>query len=130
MKIRFLKTFFVAAGFWAALGISSLRAAEPMGQFEAEMSGKLTRGAVNILFGWTELLRSEEKIGDEHGAAAAVIWGPLDGIGNTVKRTAVGIYETATFPIKTSQNADPIIQPEFGALESDRAGYRPKDYKF
>ena len=91
---------------------------------------KLGRGVTNVLLGWTEILRSEERVSDQHGPVAALFWGPLDGIGNAIKRTAVGVYETATFPMKTSTNADPILEPEFGAVNHDRAGYRPKDYSF
>ena len=91
---------------------------------------KLGRGLTNTALGWTEILKSEDKAIDEHGPVAAIFWGPLDGIGNAVKRTVVGVFETATFPIKTSPNADPLIEPEFPAGDSGRAGYRPKDYTF
>ena len=91
---------------------------------------KLGRGLTNVALGWTEILKSEDKAIDEHGAVAAVFVGPLDGIGNAIKRTAVGVLETVTFPIRTSESSAPEIEPEIPAARSERAGYRPKDYIF
>lgn len=90
---------------------------------------KLGRGLTNAAFGWSEVFRSEENAFDRHGLGAALIWGPLDGIGNAVKRTGAGIWETATFPIQTSKDAEPIVEPEW-PLQTDRAGERPKNYSF
>jgi len=97
--------------------------------YPAYAGHKLGRGLANTALGWTDIFVSQEKIGDARGPVPGLFWGTIDGLGNAVKRTATGIYETATFPIKTSENADPVIQPEF-PIESDHAGYRPKDYTF
>ncbi len=92
---------------------------------------KLGRGLSNAVLGSSEILKSIEKTGEEHGAVAALFWGPIDGLGNTVKRTALGVYEVATFPIKTSENADPVMEPGFVATSDiNKPGYRPKDYTF
>ncbi len=90
---------------------------------------KLGRGLANTAFGWTEVLKSQENISDDYGIAAGVLWGTLDGLGNTVKRTAAGIFETVTFPITTVRDNSPLLGPEF-PLSNDRAGERPKDYTF
>ena len=90
---------------------------------------KLGRGLANTAFGWTEALGRQEKIADEHGIVEGIFWGTLDGVGNAVKRTGIGLYEVATFPIKTSENANALMEPEFPSI-NDRAGYRPKDYTF
>ncbi len=90
---------------------------------------KLGRGLANTTLGWTEVFKSQERIADERGPIAGLFWGTVDGLGNGIKRTAAGVYETATFPIKTSANTDPVLEPEF-PIESDHAGYRPKDYTF
>ena len=90
---------------------------------------KLGRGLTNTALGWTELLKSEDNAIDKHGPIGAIFIGPLDGIGNTIKRTAVGVYETATFAVQTSKDADPMIEPEIPGA-TDRAGYRPKNYTF
>ena len=90
---------------------------------------KLGRGLANTAFGWTEVLKSQEKISDDHGIVAGLLWGTLDGLGNTVKRTGAGIFETVTFPIQTVRDNDPVLGPEF-PLSNDQAGYRPKDYSF
>ena len=108
------------------LGISSVWAED----YPAYTGRKLGRGLTNAAFGWTEVLSREEKTLDEHGPTAAIFWGPLDGLGNAVKRTAEGVFETLTFPFKTSADADPALQPEFGGIDKEKAGYRPKDYTF
>lgn len=90
---------------------------------------KLGRGLANTAFGWSELPARQARAYDEHGLGASLTWGLLDGLGNAVKRTGIGIYEMATFPVKTSDNADTLMEPEW-ALGTDRAGYRPKDHKF
>ena len=92
-------------------------------------SRKLGRGISNVALGWTEVLSRQSKCIEEAGVIPGTIWGTIDGVGNAVKRTAIGIFETATFPIKTSDNADAYMEPEF-PLSQDRAGYRPKDYSF
>ncbi len=92
---------------------------------------KLGRGLSNAVLGPTELLKSIEKTGEEHGAVAALFWGPIDGVGNTLKRTGAGLWEVATFPVKTSENTDPLLEPEFVATSDiNKPGYRPKDYTF
>ncbi len=70
-----------------------------MGQFESEMSAKLTRGVTNILFGWTELVRTPTQWAaqTEHGFVSSVFVGIPYGIVRMMGRTLVGVYEVATF---------------------------------
>ncbi len=89
---------------------------------------KLGRGLSNTALGWTEVLRSEERTLDDYGPIGAIFWGPLDGVGNAVKRTALGVYEVATFPIKTSDEAYTLMEPEF-PFQTNKAGERPKGFK-
>lgn len=74
---------------------------------------KLGRGISNLAFGWLEIPKGIEDVGEEHNFFAGVTWGPLSGIGNAVKRTVLGAYEVVTFPIPAPANFDSPIQPEF-----------------
>ncbi len=74
---------------------------------------KLGRGISNLAFGWLEIPKGIEDVGDEHNVFAGVTWGPLSGLGNAVKRTVLGAYEIVTFPVPVTGNFDSPIQPEF-----------------
>ena len=123
--MRFGKILAVSAVFFLAAAVSRAE------DYPTYAGRKLGRGLSNTALGSTEFFKSIEKTGEEHGAVAALFWGPLDGIGNMVKRTGIGLYEVATFPIKTSENADPLVETEFVATsDTNKPGYRPKDYTF
>lgn len=88
---------------------------DPAGQFESDVSAKLTRGAVNTVYGWTEIFRTPAKWADttEHGKISAVLIGVPYGLTRFVGRTLVGIYEVATCyapqrPIFADINAGPL----------------------
>ena len=74
---------------------------------------KLGRGVSNVGLGWVEFFKGIQSVGEEKGAWAAVTWGPLYGALNAVKRTAVGVGETVTFPVPGPNQYDPILEPEF-----------------
>ena len=78
-------------------------------------SRKLGRGLSNVAFGWMDLPKGIESVGEEKNFLAAVTWGPILGVGQAVKRTLVGVYEVATFPAPS----EPIVKPEF-VIEGDR----------
>ncbi len=78
-------------------------------------SKKLGRGISNVAFGWLDIPKGIEAVGQEQNFLAAVTWGPIYGVGQAVKRTLVGVYEVATFPVPS----EPIVKPEF-VLNSDR----------
>ena len=69
-----------------------------MGQFESEIGGKLQRGTTNLLYGWTELMRTPVQMsqGPEHRLATALVVGIPYGILRAVGRTGIGIYEMMT----------------------------------
>lgn len=109
-KIKKNTLFFLAMGAVALGGLSStpLQAAfdyrydskeDTSGQYEAGSAGKLTRGATNILFGWTEIARTPAQMsaGIEHGAITSFLFGVPYGVFRAVARTGVGAYEAATF---------------------------------
>lgn len=80
---------------------------------------KLGRGLGNLAFGWMELLKGIQEVGDNQNFIAGLTWGPIYGAGNTIVREAVGAYEVLTFPIPLPENFKPILQPEF-VLAGDR----------
>ncbi len=85
-------------GVWAGYEYRMETHGPEMGQFESEMSGKLTRGLVNVLYGWTEIVRGpvEMAVGPTTGALKAVAFGVPYGIFRATGRTLVGVYEAVT----------------------------------
>ena len=74
---------------------------------------KLGRGLANTGLGWVELFKGMESVGQEKGFWAGATWGPLYGALNAVKRTAVGVGETLTFPAPGPNHYEPVLEPEF-----------------
>ena len=74
---------------------------------------KLGRGLGNVAFGWMEIPKSIQDVGDQRNFIAGITWGPLEGIGKALVRTAAGVYETVTFPIPAPANFEPLVRPEF-----------------
>lgn len=73
---------------------------------------KLGRGLTNVaeVTRLGELRHSMEQSAIWDGPEQGLSAGFIHGISKTFKRTAVGVYEVATFPIST----DPILEPEWG----------------
>ena len=69
-----------------------------MGNYESEMSGKLTRGAVNTLFGWTELVKTPIDMaqGPKKNFFKVFFAGVPYGVVKAAGRTGVGIFEMVT----------------------------------
>ena len=61
--------------------------------YVTQAGGKLGRGLVNALFGWTELFVQPARA---HHAHEDIATGIDRGLGNTIKRTVVGIGEFFT----------------------------------
>jgi len=74
---------------------------------------KLGRGIANTAFGWLEIPKGIEKVGDENNFLAASTWGVIYGSGNAIVRTLAGVYEVVTFPVPAPANFEPLIKPEF-----------------
>ncbi len=70
-----------------------------MGNFESEMASKLTRGAVNVFFGWTELVKTpiDMSQGPKKNIFKTVFVGIPYGVIRAVGRTGVGLFEIVTF---------------------------------
>lgn len=78
-----------------------------------DMTRKLGRGVGNILTGWIELPKNVYDTSVESNVLAGLTLGLVKGVGMTVMRTAVGAYETLTFPFPLPEDYKPIVEPEF-----------------
>ncbi len=115
--------------FVAVFFISTLAVTAQAQEYAARSAEKLGRGLADTTLGWTEVFKSQEKITDKHGLVAGIFWGTTDGLVNSVKRTATGLGEIATFGINNPESVNEDDKPEF-PLTNNRAGYRPKNYEF
>lgn len=87
--------------------------------YGAGASRKLGRGLANAGLGWMEVFKGMQDVGEESGFWAGATWGPIYGTLNALRRTAAGVYETATFPVPGPNEFDPILEPEY-VLPDDR----------
>ena len=81
--------------------------------YASGMSRKLGRGVANAGLGWTEVFKGMQDVNAENGFWAGATWGPIYGTVNAVRRTAVGVYETATFPLQNANHFEPVLDPEY-----------------
>lgn len=86
----------------------------PAASFAQDPAKKLGRGVANLALGWIALFTTIEDTGKSDGVFAAMTYGVFKGIAKAIQRTAVGIYETVTFPIPAPADYKPILtKPEF-----------------
>jgi len=74
---------------------------------------KLGRGLTNTFTGWIEIFATIEEKFEEEEYMVAIFYGLPEGLVKALARTAVGIYETVTFPIPIPNNYEVILEPEF-----------------
>lgn len=75
---------------------------------------KLGRGLSNTITFPFEMYYRFVEVNDSDGLIAALTWGVLKGIGRSVVRLAVGVYEVATFPFPVPEDYMPLLtDPEF-----------------
>lgn len=79
----------------------------------------MERGVSNTLMGWMEAPRHIDIQGRNHGAAAAAIVGPIQGVGAALARTTAGVFETLTFPFPLTNRFEKLGEPE---MVLDKAG--------
>ncbi len=77
------------------------------------VSRKLGRGLSNTSLGWVEIFKGVQDVSEESGFWAGASWGPIYGTMNALRRTATGVYETATFPFAGPDHFEPILEPEY-----------------
>lgn len=74
---------------------------------------KLGRGLANTLTGVVEIPKKAILISKNDSILMGLTWGLVKGAAVGLLRTAVGVYETVTFPIPAPANYEPMINPEF-----------------
>lgn len=82
------------------------------GRYLGGSGKKFVRGLVNTSTGWMEVFK-QPVVGAEEAGVEGGIVGFFTGIGMTVARTAVGVYDTATFLVPVPERFEPVMQPEF-----------------
>src|SRR3989338_6586478 len=74
---------------------------------------KAGRGVVNVLTGWIELPKQVHLGSQEDHAVSGLGFGLVKGLGLTVLRAGVGLYEALTFPVPYPKDyASPYGQME------------------
>jgi len=81
--------------------------------YAQNMGRKFFRGLGNIATGWFELPKNLYTSTKEHDWASGTIIGFAKGFWMTAVRTAVGAYDTVTFPFPVPKDYEPVIEPEF-----------------
>lgn len=82
---------------------------------------KLGRGISNLLFGWSELPHTIQRVNETEGNSAAAGYGVVRGVGRSALRMQAGLFEILTWPFPAVRGS------YFPVLESDihwiHAGY-------
>lgn len=73
---------------------------------------KFSRGLVNIVTSPGELLIQPAIIHETENLPIAITAGLIRGIGMTVARIGVGVYDIVTFPIPLPRDYEPVFRPE------------------
>ncbi|MCM8775481.1 MAG: exosortase system-associated protein, TIGR04073 family, partial [Candidatus Omnitrophica bacterium] len=102
MKRRLLVIFLATICYLVPFGVSEGFADETSIKDGAWI--KLGRGSSNILFGWLEIFRQMSELNKSHEEPIGIIGGFGKGTVMGIARTAIGIYELATFPIPLPRN--------------------------
>ncbi len=74
---------------------------------------KLVRGLANVCLGFIEIPRNIHNTTQEDSLLAGWTVGMGKGLGYTVMRMGVGIYEVLTFPFPLPKDYVPVITPEY-----------------
>ena len=92
----------------------------PAGAEGDDAGRKLGRGLANAGFGWIEILGGVERSTTQDNIVSGVTVGPVQGLGNAIGRTVLGVWEVATFPIPTNHGTyEPVTSPEFVLKKED-----------
>jgi len=74
-----------------------LHADNEQGEYAAKAGMTFVRGAANLFFGWTEVIREPAQEAREGRNVRNVVVGMANGLGHGIARTAVGVGELFTF---------------------------------
>ena len=78
-----------------------------------KMLHKLGRGFVNFATGWLEIPKSIAAQWERYDPFTGFALGTIKGTVWGVQRTAIGVYETVTFPFPIPKDYKPVVKPEF-----------------
>jgi putative exosortase-associated protein (TIGR04073 family) len=84
----------------------------------SQMRHKLGRGLTNVFTGVVEIPKNISREWRKSDPVTGVIVGGVVGCGWAAGRTAVGVYETVTFPMPIPANYEPLMQPEYPLTET------------
>ena len=112
-----MKKGLIAALIFACFLLSVAVSSAQAGEYNA--AEKLGRGVANFFTGWVEIPAEVGRVIQKKGDLAAVFVAPFTGIVKAIGRTAVGIYDTLTFPIPFPAGYKPVIEPEFVLENTD-----------
>ncbi|MDD4278172.1 exosortase system-associated protein, TIGR04073 family [Candidatus Sumerlaeota bacterium] len=79
----------------------------------AKMTQKLGRGVANIFTGVVEVPKNISSEWRKSDPVTGFFVGGAKGIGWWGARTAVGIYDTVTFPMPVPANYEPLMEPAY-----------------
>ena len=88
----------------SALAAASLVCSSQAAAWAQDPIHKAGRGVTNILTGWIELPKQIHMGSQEPNPVTGLAWGVVKGVGLTVLRGGVGLYEALTFPIPYPKN--------------------------
>ena len=101
----------LAAVLWA--GAPLAHADEPALPKTYSAGDKLGRGLANVFLGFIEVPRNIHNTTTEESLLVGWTVGLGKGVGYTVLRFLVGVYETVTFPFPLPDDFVPVYQPEY-----------------
>lgn len=94
----------------AALLVSSLTtqaADNEREKYPVNLEQKLGAGILNSVTGWVELVKSPVAVSKKEGLGLGLTLGVAKGLGNTIGRTACGLFDVLTFILPTK----PLVEP-------------------
>lgn len=74
---------------------------------------KLVRGLANVFLGFIEIPRNVHNTTEEESLLAGWTVGLGKGVGYTVLRMVVGLYEVVTFPFPVPKDYVPVFEPDY-----------------
>lgn len=81
--------------------------------FAQDPMRKLGRGLANSLTGAVEIPKKMYLISKSDNVLMGMTWGLVKGAAVGLLRTAVGVFETVTFPIPAPADYEVMLSPEF-----------------
>ncbi|MDX8404907.1 MAG: exosortase system-associated protein, TIGR04073 family, partial [Mariprofundus sp.] len=73
------------------------------GDYASDTGAKFTRGLANTATGVGEIPKNIANESREHDVFTGLTYGTIKGVGHTIARTTVGIFDLATFLVPTDE---------------------------